>query len=446
MKKFQKIKANLFYRKFILYFALSLLVHGAIIAFGKFVLNEQLHTLFTRYMAGTEFNVYDVFYAQISTTFILISIISLLSTNTQKVYWDDMMHRKLIKPAILNFTSLTAYLLVSLLVSTCFFIIGSNYILISFGISIVVMSVFTVKMVGAYFGRDAVKEEMKEEFFKLDKDAQEEYRRIITELSMTAIDNNEMSVLAENLELLLPNIALSDEDIDIYTKAIINKIVKERNAYAMFIVLNQNRSLWNNPMEPFYQYFCNLHSWEGGFYYQRVLLDTCFKQNVLKGNMKDQTIGLLASVFNCLQIMYIEMSKEFGIENAMDILVMLKNWIRQISEEKRILSRKEIGEIQSGKPEQDKIYFDGLAVAELMMQIEEEGGLHILREMVSNYYKLENRKPDTLLAMIYMYSYIVSLLQLNNSRNNTGRINDYILDYLKRSIDELYIDLEHMGR
>lgn len=444
MKKFQKIKANLFYKKFTLYFALSLLVHVAIVAFGKIVMNEYLHSLFVRFMANTEFNVYDVFYAQISTTFILISIISLLSTNTQKVYWDDMMHRKLIKPALLNFTSLTAYLLVSLLVSAYFFIVGSNYILISFSISIVVMSVFTVKMVGAYFGRDAVKEEMKEEFLELDRDAQGEYRRILMELSMSAIDNNEMTTLAENLELLLPDIALTEHDIDIYTKAIINKIVKERNTYAMFILLSQNRSLWNNPMQPFYQYFCNMNSWEGGTFYQRVLLDTYFKQDVLKGNSKNQTMGLLTALFNCLQVMYIEMSTEFGIEDALDIASMMENWVRQISDEKRILTKQEMEDIQAGKPAPNTIHFNGSAVAELMLEAQEEGGLYMLREMVRNHYRLKHRNPGTLQVMIYMYAYMISLLQVGDNREHTDLLNDFIMNHLKKNVAEFREDMEHM--
>lgn len=436
-KKKIHIFFNQFQRSFWMYFLISVLLEIGLIYLIKSIAGPTLHECFLYYMGDTEFNIYDVFYAQISTTFILISIISLLSTNTQKVYWDDMMHRKLIKPPFMNFTSLTAYLLSTLLISTYMYIVGSNYILLSFVVSLLLMSIFTVRMVGAYFGRDAVKAKMEKEFKSLSAEEQIPYRRKLMEESMTAIDNNEMSVLVENMNLLLPRIVVTPDEIDIYTNAVMSKIKAEKNTFALFSVLGQNNVLWINPQTPFYEHFCDMSFWEGGYYYQKVLLDDYFNQSVLSGGIKDKTLAVFQAVSACLQTMYIEMSKEFCIDNASQSVQLMKNWMKKLQKKGMILKiENNQGALLEEKKETQSCV-DGHYVAEYMLDCEDEaGGLYALIEMISNHLTLKNVDLLQVEDIILLYSYTISILQMDCSPENENKNHKIIMQAIKERVPE----------
>lgn len=435
----QKVKnlKNIFHRSFVIYFLLAILVEALMIVVCRGTISTLLHTLYEKYMADTGFSVYDVFYAQISTTFILISIISLLSTNTQKVYWDDMMHRKLIKPIFLNFTSLTAYLLASLLVSSYFYCVGSNYMLLSFAISLVLMSVFTVKMVGAYFGRESVRAEMEKEFRKLTVEEQTDYRKALMEASLTAIDNNEMGVLVENMQLLLPVIANDDDEIDIYTNAVMNKIIVEKNAFALFSVLSQNDVLWISLNSPFNKYFCALSSWQGGFYYQKVLLDGYVNNTIFKAGGDDRTPGLRQAFNACFEVMYIEMSREFGLENADQIMQMMKQWVAAVRKKGMILTEGDIKRIEEGKVKKPDSYILGPVLTDFLMDFESEGGgLFVLIEMIKGCIELKEFRPEQLSVMLFMYSYIICMLESDISDKNQRKNRKMIKAIIKENVPE----------
>jgi hypothetical protein len=59
--------------------------------------------------------------------------------------------------------------------------------------------------------------------------------------------------------------------------------------------------------------------WEGGYYYQKVLLDDYFNRAVLKEGIVDKTWAVYQVFGACLQTMYIEMSKEYCIDNTTDL-------------------------------------------------------------------------------------------------------------------------------
>lgn len=183
-----------------------------------------------------QINVSDMYFTQISVAFIIISLVSVLTTVSRPVYWVDITQFKLIEPQHTAFIDFAAYILGSLIISSIFLMFNSNYMLISFGFSIIFMMLLTIKMIGAYFGRDSVKLELQKEFHQLkqenvdnfaenDKETNkskkkkkidekerfkncQKYFEICSELedkTYQEIDNKEYKLVSENLDLLVSN-------------------------------------------------------------------------------------------------------------------------------------------------------------------------------------------------------------------------------------------------
>jgi hypothetical protein len=187
----------------------------------------------------TRLDIFDMYYTQISVSFIIISLVSVLINVSKPVYWVDITQFKLIEPRHTAFIDFAAYIFGGLILSSIFIIFSSNYIIISFGFSILFMMALTIKMIGAYFGRDSVKVELQKEFLSL-KDkvknansdrskeieknntnqktkykrkekedafkALQTYTEICGELedkTYQEIDNKEYKLVSENLDLLI---------------------------------------------------------------------------------------------------------------------------------------------------------------------------------------------------------------------------------------------------
>lgn len=109
----------------------------------------------------------SIMLSQISSTFIVLSLSSILSADVGNVYWQDIKDFKLIKPFLSCFFALTTYLITSMTLSIIGFFDGSLVLQISsFAFSVIVLIVLTVKMLSLYFGRDAIKKELRWEYFE----------------------------------------------------------------------------------------------------------------------------------------------------------------------------------------------------------------------------------------------------------------------------------------
>ena len=154
----------------------------------------------------------DLYVTQISVTFIVVSLSSVFSGDSPKVYWTDITTYQLINPVLTNFIALTAYLFSTLLLSTIFILGGSEYLLISFGLSIIAMSILSFRMVGAYFGHASIKKKLQALYLNEKNDAAHDSKKAkILENTLQSITANESELLKENVELLL-----LDKDYDSY--------------------------------------------------------------------------------------------------------------------------------------------------------------------------------------------------------------------------------------
>lgn len=153
-----------------------------------------------------DINRFDLLFTQISVSFILISLVSVLSTTTNIVYWVDVSQYKLVKPKYTGFIDYASYILACLAVSVACVLWKSNYVLIPFLYSIVLLAFLTIKMLGSYFARDSVKKELHDKFLVLKKNDISEYNRnrnILVENTYKEITSKDYKLIEENIELLM---------------------------------------------------------------------------------------------------------------------------------------------------------------------------------------------------------------------------------------------------
>ena len=112
---------------------------------------------------GLNFSIPDILMTQISITFIITSLLSVLSSNSIVVFWEDVMARQLIYPKYTNFISLSGYLFASLISSFISLTLFKEYIVISFILSVIVAGYLSAKTIGIYYGKDEIKKQLKNE-------------------------------------------------------------------------------------------------------------------------------------------------------------------------------------------------------------------------------------------------------------------------------------------
>ena len=200
--------------RFFIYFVVGILITLLLVV--DYVLITELGNFFDANEIFKNLAQGDLYVTQISVTFIVVSLSSVFSGDSPKVYWTDITTYQLINPLCTNFIALTAYLFSTLLLSTVFILMRSEYLLISFGLSIIVMSILSFRMVGAYFGRSSIKKKLQAAYLSEKNEGVHESRKAkILENTLQSITANESELLKENFELLL-----LDEDYDSYLRIV----------------------------------------------------------------------------------------------------------------------------------------------------------------------------------------------------------------------------------
>lgn len=119
------------------------------------------------------FTIQDLYIAQISNSFIITSLLSLFSTNSVVIYWEDIMESRLMKPRYINFVCISGYIFSTLLVSSVAVFTVPEMIVIPFLLSLFFIAFMSVKMIGVFYGRDLIKKDLvkqiKKEYTAYDK-------------------------------------------------------------------------------------------------------------------------------------------------------------------------------------------------------------------------------------------------------------------------------------
>ena len=189
------------------YTFLAFVVIGGLV-FGSVSLLEFLGhrcTLDT-FLAEAGFGVFDAFNAQCALTFIVVSLISFLSNNTNKVLWDDTISYSLIKPFGSNFIALSSYLIADLVIAgITIFTREPAESFFSLIICVLILVVVLYKIVLAYFSSDKIHKKLISQYRKAQDTAKDDYLLSLYQVTLQEIDQREYSLVYENIEFLLEN-------------------------------------------------------------------------------------------------------------------------------------------------------------------------------------------------------------------------------------------------
>ena len=165
----------------------------------------------------------NLFLVEVQITFIVLSLATVLSTQTKQVYWEDMFQYRLIKPRFWNFTAITSYILATFIDGVILMIadkcMGGFYctmgIISSFLITLILMSILSVRMIGANFGREELKKELEDELTKTIKSTQKIDEHIgfdrglripqirqLTQVTIQELEEKKLDLACENMDLL----------------------------------------------------------------------------------------------------------------------------------------------------------------------------------------------------------------------------------------------------
>ena len=109
----------------------------------------------------------DLLLNQYTITFLIISLLSLLSGNRECIYWVDILEHKIILPLHRNFISLTIYSFLSMLAGTIAYVMCDKLsVLTFFFYDVVILIILTFKMVGVYFGKAKIQQRLYNEIIK----------------------------------------------------------------------------------------------------------------------------------------------------------------------------------------------------------------------------------------------------------------------------------------
>lgn len=145
----------------------------------------------------------NMYAAQISATFTIVSLVSLLSGTGEEVLWENTVRFSLINPKVINFISLATSLITNLVASSIAF--WGNYQNLYFAyfiIDLVLLCIMTYKMIGAFFARQSIKKQLITKYKLADSDKKKYMMLILQDKTLTLIVENKYQLIQENLDFL----------------------------------------------------------------------------------------------------------------------------------------------------------------------------------------------------------------------------------------------------
>lgn len=145
----------------------------------------------------------NLYAAQISSTFIMVTLVSFLSGSGENILWENSVRYSLVNPKVINFISITVALITNTFFSSvAFWLNYAEVYIVFFAFSLVMLTIMTYKMIGAYFARDTLKEKIIIDYEKMDVTDQKAALDCIRDRSYHYIDEQELTLLEENIDFL----------------------------------------------------------------------------------------------------------------------------------------------------------------------------------------------------------------------------------------------------
>ena len=168
-------------------------------------------------------NIWSLWAAQLSLTFLSISVLSILSDKYHVIYWKDLVEERLLSPRFCCFAAYTYYSIAAAMVAFAGVITDcAGLFIASFVINVIVLILLTDSILDVYFSKEKHKKRMRKQLqaaykqaFQVDDRARsrENYDKIMDNFT-TQIQRQKTDAqyMAEVFELIYNNIALFDTD------------------------------------------------------------------------------------------------------------------------------------------------------------------------------------------------------------------------------------------
>lgn len=175
-------------------------------------INEFLTRIITEFFEVEQDSARNFYLTQVSTSFIVITIMNVLSDKTNTLYWDDIVESKLVHPPYRNIKSFMRYSFLALLISTLGLISHKTYIVsLSFGINVIILVVLSYKMLDIYFNRERNRQKLIRKYYKTEVMAEKEKLLLkLRENTLLAICNSNSDIVNENIDFYINDCKYSD--------------------------------------------------------------------------------------------------------------------------------------------------------------------------------------------------------------------------------------------
>lgn len=232
----------------------------------------------------------NIIITQYTITFLIVSLLSLLSGSDEYVYWVDVLEQKIISPKHLNFTSMSVYAFIFMFAGTVAFFIENNILVLIFFILDVILLVFlTFRMTSVYFGKERLRQNL---YSKLEKEIkaylyepdEEKRQQIVDKLNSVYENATKLAekkqfgeVFETDFQLLVKISEIMDEKFDndlvkiLYgniTKLLL--IFKDSSDYIFSRLNTQYSPFSNNNLKP---HTIEMLQSALGAYFEKVLAD-----------------------------------------------------------------------------------------------------------------------------------------------------------------------------
>lgn len=154
----------------------------------------------------------DLYIGQLSIAFIVVSVIGVLSSKNENLYWEDLIQYSLVNPIGSSIQSLAFYLFMTVLCSTIALCTQRNTLfLIYFACVIVIMIWIVYKIMSVYFYRNFNKKQLQKRY-KKNPSLRKTYMDGLLEKTTYAIEHGQSAIIKENIDFLQGQMAVAENE------------------------------------------------------------------------------------------------------------------------------------------------------------------------------------------------------------------------------------------
>lgn len=271
----------------------------------------------------------DVIVTQYTITFLIVSLLSLLSSHGEYVYWVDVLEQKIIAPKHLNFISMSVYAFVSMLAGTyAFWIKDVELVIVYFVIDVICLVFLTFRMIGIFFGKDRLRKRLHKKFIKevkeyLSEPNEEKFNQIEKKLYGAYENANKLAEKKEFAQIIDTNFQLLIDISELMKDKYDNRLAKEvyRNIAKLFMVFQGNHEYMFQILNERYQPFGKTILAEHTIGMIQSALYDFFERVLISGDYGISYNYWLGGIYQQLQNSFKSMTKE--MEERMNNTTMI---------------------------------------------------------------------------------------------------------------------------